>query len=118
METSIDARDRDVQSAFEKAHAIARGATTTSLDHIETSLWTALLALGRAMIGLYLARVAARPRSIDYVHNGSKFVLVGSATDEIGTRFGKGLDLNNVIISVGKLLNQSCNSDGEARWHG
>jgi hypothetical protein len=87
--TSIDARDRDVQSAFEKARAIARGATTSSFDHVETSLWTALLALGRAMIALYLARVAARPRATEYVHNGSKFVLVGTATDEIGTRFGK-----------------------------
>ena len=60
MPTSIDARDRDVQSAFEKARAIARGATTSSFDHVETSLWTALLALGRAMIALYLARAAAR----------------------------------------------------------
>lgn len=89
MTTSIDARDRDVQSAFEKAHAIASGKTTASLSQIETSLWTALLALGRAMIALYFARVAARPRATEYVHNGSKFVLVGSATTEVGTRFGK-----------------------------
>ena len=89
MATSIDARDRDVQSAFEKAHAIARGTTTASLDHVEASLWTALLALGRAMIALYLARVAARPRDTDYVHDGAKFVLVGSMSSEIGTRFGK-----------------------------
>jgi hypothetical protein len=87
--TSIDARDRDVQSAFEKARAIARGPTTATLHDVETSLWTALLALGRAMISLYLARVAARPRATEYVHDGTKFVLGGSASSEIGTRFGK-----------------------------
>jgi len=87
--TSIDARDRDVQSAFEKAHAIARGDTTASLGQVETSLWTAMLALGRTMVALYLARVAARPRVTEYVHAGSKFVLAGFTSSEIGTRFGK-----------------------------
>jgi hypothetical protein len=87
--TSIDARDRDVQHAFQEALAIARGATTASLNDIETSLWRALLALGRALIALYLARVAARPRPVDYLHGGAKFVLAETASSEIGTRFGK-----------------------------
>ena len=89
MATSIDARDRDVQHAFQEALAIARGATTASLDDIETSLWRAMLALGRALIALYLARVVARPRSVSYVHDGAKFVLAETAGSEIGTRFGK-----------------------------
>ena len=89
MTTSIDARDLDVQSAFQKARAIARGATTSTLHEVETSLWTALLALGRAMIALYLARISARPRAADYVHDGAKFVIDGSASSEIGTRSGK-----------------------------
>lgn len=89
MATSIDARDLDVQHAFQEALAIARGKTTTSLDDVETSLWRALLALGRALIALYLARVVARPRPTDYVHDGAKFVLAETARNEIGTRFGK-----------------------------
>lgn len=89
MATTIDARERDVQHAFDQALAIARGATTRSLHELETSLWTALLALGRAMIALYLARVVARPRAAGYVHEGAKFVLAETATTEIGTRFGK-----------------------------
>lgn len=89
MATTIDARDRDVQHAFQEALAIARGATTASLHDIETSLWRAMLALGRALIALYLARVVARPRSVSYVHDDAKFVLAESATSEIGTRFGK-----------------------------
>jgi hypothetical protein len=87
--TSIDARDLDVQQAFQEALAIARGTTTASLNDIETSLWRALLGLGRAMIALYLARVVARLRSTDYVHDGAKFVLAGTVRSEIGTRFGK-----------------------------
>lgn len=89
MATSIDARDRDVQHAFQEALAIARGATTASLHDIETSLWRAVLAVGRALIALYLARVVARPRPVDYLHDGTKFVLAETASSEIGTRFGK-----------------------------
>lgn len=89
MATSIDARDRDVQQAFQEALAIVRGATPPSLHEVETALWRALLALGRALISLYLARVVARPRSVDYVHGGAKFVLAETASSEIGTRFGK-----------------------------
>ena len=89
MATSIDARDRDVQRAFEKALAVARRPTTASLDEIESSLWTAVLALGRALVALYLARVVARPRPTEYVHAGARFVLAETASSEIGTRFGK-----------------------------
>jgi hypothetical protein len=87
--TTIDARDRDVQHAFQEALSIARGATTAALNDIETALWRALLALGRAMIALYLARVVARPRATTYVHGDEKFVLAETATSEVGTRFGK-----------------------------
>ncbi len=69
--------------------AIARGATTAILDEIESSLWTAPLALGRALIALDLARVVARPRPVDDVHGGAKFVLAATATSDLGTRFGK-----------------------------
>ena len=89
MATSIDARDRDVQHAFQEALAIAGGTTTASLNEVEISLWRALLALGRALIALYLARVVARPRSTDYVHDGAKFVLGKTTSSELGTRFGK-----------------------------
>jgi len=87
--TNIDARERDVQNAFEQALAITRGATTRSLHEVETSLWTALLALGRALIALYLARVVRQPRATDYVHGGARYVLAETATSEVGTRFGK-----------------------------
>jgi hypothetical protein len=87
--TTIDDCERAVQRAFADALAIAGGATTKSLHDIETSLWSALLALGRAMITLYLARVVARPLASGYVHDGARFALVGTRTTELGTRFGK-----------------------------
>jgi hypothetical protein len=87
--TTIDARERDVQQAFEQARAIARGAATRTLHEVETGLWTALLTLGRAMIALYLARVVYKPRATDYVHGGARFVLAETASSDIGTRFGK-----------------------------
>jgi hypothetical protein len=87
--TNIDARDRDVQHAFQEALAVAHGVTTASLDQIETSLWRAMLALGRALIALYLARVVVQPRAAGYIHDGAAFVLAETVTTEVGTRFGK-----------------------------
>ena len=89
MATSIDTCEYAVQRAFDKALAGANGASSRSLHVVETSLWSAVLALGRALIALYLARVAARPRPSTYVHDGAKFALDGTAATEIGTRFGK-----------------------------
>lgn len=89
MATSIDDCDRAVQRAFENALAIARGATTKTLHEVETSLWSAVLALGGALIALYFARVVARPRASGYVHDGAKFVIAETMTSEVGTRFGK-----------------------------
>ena len=89
MATSIDTCEHAVQRAFAKALADANGASSRSLHAVETSLWTAVLALGRALIALYLARVAARPRPSTYVHDGAKFTLAGTSSTEIGTRFGK-----------------------------
>lgn len=89
MKASIDARERDVQRAFKEALTIATGPADRSLHLIETSLWSALLALGRALIALYLARVASRPRATTYVHGDAKYVIDGKVSTEIGTRFGK-----------------------------
>lgn len=89
MTASIDARERDVQRAFENTLTIVRGATNRPLHDVENSLWSALLALGRGLILLYLARVVAQPRSPTYVRHGAEYQLHGSQSIEIGTRFGK-----------------------------
>jgi hypothetical protein len=86
---TIEALERDVQRAFKEAFTIATGAANRPLQVIETSLWSALLALGRALIALYLARVASRPRATSYVHDGVKYEVDGVVSTEIGTRFGR-----------------------------
>ncbi len=58
---------------------------------VEAALWTSLLALGRAVMALFLARCAARPQAATYSHSGQRFARDGSnrRSTEIGTRFGK-----------------------------
>jgi hypothetical protein len=55
----------------------------------ERRLWTELLALGRAVVALFLVRRTARPRAIEYVHDGQRYRLDEVRTTELGTRFGK-----------------------------
>lgn len=65
--------------------------STDTLTAIEHDLWHSLLGVGRAIVALYLAKQAARPRAAQYVHDGFAFVLDvhSRRKNEIGTRFGK-----------------------------
>jgi hypothetical protein len=90
MACSIQCAEAEVQRAVGKAVSIAEreGITLTSA---EKELWVALLALGRALLALFLARAAARLRPTTYEHDGARYAL-DTATrrnSEIGTRFGK-----------------------------
>jgi hypothetical protein len=89
MALSIDEKRQDVQTAFEAAYRLADEGAPSSLAVFEPSLWTLLLALGRALMGLWLARRAARPRSARYEHRGRSYDVDGTAKGEVGTRFGK-----------------------------
>jgi len=87
--TSIDQARKEVQEAFEKALSTADTAEPQALAVVEASLWTLILALGQALIALYLARCAGRPRPARYELDGKDYEIRGSATEEVGTRFGK-----------------------------
>jgi hypothetical protein len=89
MDASIVRAEREVQRAFEAA--LEHTGSLEDLHATESALWTALLALGRAMIALFLLRAAARPRSASYRHEGFLYVFDSKRTrsSEIGTRFGK-----------------------------
>jgi hypothetical protein len=67
--------------------ADADGART--LAEAERQLWTLLLGLGRALVCLFLARQAVRPRVAEYEHGGRQWRISGQRRSEIGTRFGK-----------------------------
>ena len=90
MDTSIEKARREVQEAIDQAVAIADTGEPQQLSGVEAKLWTAVLRVGRALIALFLARCAARPRAVEYAHAGRRYVLRGKMrTSELGTRFGK-----------------------------
>jgi len=82
--------ERDVQSALQNICAIGDRNTET-LAVIERDLWVALFDAGRAVLALYLAKQAARPRAAQYAHDGLTYVLDprNRRKSEVGTRFGK-----------------------------
>lgn len=89
--TTIERVEREVQKASEAVRALAEPKFRSTLTIVERDLWVALLAFGRAVITLYLARQSARPRAVRYVHDGVEYALDprASRNSEIGTRFGK-----------------------------
>lgn len=89
MSASIDEKRQAVQAAFDAAYRRASEGEPGPLSQFEPALWTAVLALGRALVGLWIARCAARPRAARYERDGRTFEVVGTETGEVGTRFGK-----------------------------
>lgn len=83
----------EVKSAVEAVLACAdcSGKSPPRLEQREARLWTALLALGRVVLALLLARCAAQLRPSTYVYNGQHFAFDASHRRriELGTRFGK-----------------------------
>ena len=87
--TSIEGARREVQQAFERVLQCADRAERRPLAAFEMEAWTLLLALGRALMALFLARQVARPRTTRYAVDGIEYMLKGERTSDIGTRFGK-----------------------------
>jgi hypothetical protein len=86
---SIDEARREVERAMEAARRWADTAERRSMFEFEGGLWTLLLALGRALVAVFLARQVARPRAATYVRDGRTYVMGGMRETQIGTRFGK-----------------------------
>ena len=86
---SIEEGRRAVEGAFEAAWRWADTSEKRSMFEFERGLWTLLLALGRALMAVFLARQVARPRAASYVRDGHRYVINGQRSTEIGTRFGK-----------------------------
>jgi hypothetical protein len=87
--TAVDQARREVHATFAVALAMADTADRQPLAAVEASLWTGMLALGRAMIALYLARQVGQPRPALYKHDGKEYEIEGVVPGEVGTRFGK-----------------------------
>ena len=91
VESSIDRVECKVQRAFREALSWAESSKKRSLWEFERGLWTLMLALGRALLELFLTRQVAHPRPVDYRHDGVAYrlVLKEPRTTQLGTRFGK-----------------------------
>jgi hypothetical protein len=74
--------------AFAAALATADTVEARPFAAVEASLWSHVLAIGRALVALYLARQAGRPRLARYQHEGKDYEVAGTTNFEVGTRFG------------------------------
>jgi hypothetical protein len=84
--------EHEVQEAFERARASVERGERGTLGQVEEELWSALLALGRALVTLFLARQAMRPRVATYEHDGVRYALDVQTrrTSDVGTRLRRG----------------------------
>jgi hypothetical protein len=75
--------ERAVRSLIECAESDEKFA------EFESIAWVRLLAVGRAVVVLLLARRACAPMSAEYRHGDARWSLAEWRTTELGTRFGK-----------------------------
>lgn len=88
MERLARARE-EVEEAFRAAMAVAEARQAMVFAVVERELWTKVLALGRALVVLFLAGQAARPRATEYQHGRATYQVDGERTTQLGTLFGK-----------------------------
>jgi hypothetical protein len=86
---NVDEDRQDVETQWQGLLSLVLAAEAQPLCAVEAGVWTRLLGLGRALIRLYFAHQAARPRAVEYEREGVMYELYGTSTTEIGTRFGK-----------------------------
>jgi hypothetical protein len=89
MSLSIEQARKEVQSAFAEVMGLVDTPEPRAFAAFESRLWTAMLGLGRALVGLFLVRQAERPRPVEYRHEGRLYRLEDRRTSALGTRFGK-----------------------------
>ncbi len=89
MARSIEESQREVHTAFRSVLELAERSEATTFQAFEGQLWPLVLALGRSLVALFLARQAATVGPSSYVYQGRRYRLQGERRSELGTRFGK-----------------------------
>ncbi|NLH78807.1 MAG: hypothetical protein GX465_17430 [Acidobacteria bacterium] len=91
MQAIVKRAEEDVQRAIAHARQCADGTSPKPLARVEGELWTAMLALGRAFLVLFLVQRAAALRPTSYQVGGVSYLLdtKNRRHGSIGTRFGK-----------------------------
>jgi hypothetical protein len=103
MKTNIDHLRTDVEKEMASLMALASQGRIVPLFEFEKKTWTMLLALGRALVTLYLARSAGEfATGTSYLCGGRRLVVREVRTSEVGTRFGKVRLTRPFGVSVGR----------------
>ena len=89
MGNDIEAARVAARAAFEQLLTEVDDGRAQRLWEFERQLWSSLLALGRALVVLFLVRQAGRPRPVVYLAGGKRYELEGHRTSSVATRFGK-----------------------------
>lgn len=85
---SIEQARKEVDRHVREALKVAAESTFSAGD-VEVALWNITLALGRALMGLFLAQRGTRWKAGRYERDGLEFEVVGKDRVALGTRFGK-----------------------------
>ena len=104
MSKSIVRAEREVQAAVSCVMKVAESDGTERLHDVEARLWTALLAMGRAVLVLFLARYVAKVRTAVYEYAGHRYTmdLKHPRCTDLGTRFGKVPFVRPVARRIGR----------------
>lgn len=86
---SLEQARQVVEASFAEALRWADSCEKRSFTEFESKLWSLLLALGRALVVLFLVRQVHRPRPASYVYQERQYELGGIRTTWLGTLFGK-----------------------------
>lgn len=79
-----------VQRLLEEAVSLVCGQRRQRLHVVERRLWTLMLALGAALVGLFLSKQAELELPTDYLHGGKAWCVTReTAKTRVGTLFGK-----------------------------
>jgi len=85
----IEQARQGVENSFKEALQWAESDEKRSFWIFEGRLWSLLLAVGRALVVLFLVRRVFLPRAATYIHNECKYEIEGMRTTMLGTLFGK-----------------------------
>jgi hypothetical protein len=93
MRNTITEAEKNVENAMANLARIAesKDMDRRKLSDVEKELWSLLLALGRCLIALFMARRAAQKRPGFYEYEQRRFFVANDKTrsSEVGTIFGK-----------------------------
>jgi hypothetical protein len=86
---SLQQARQDVEKSIAEAVRWAESEEKPSFTVFEARLWSLLLAVGCALVVLFLVRRTEQPRPARYIHDGREYALGGTRTSSLGTVFGK-----------------------------